>query len=308
MSTVQNHEQLLLHLAGSGDPSAFYTLIAPFANIAYISERNSGKGHSETLTALIPHFKKIYKSFVEHPAPNDFGGWYKEHEKKVFSGPQEVSIESLNGQNISGVLTSDLSHFDWALGLVFQRQYGKLKRTKKQRRFLFSGAQNTRLSRLQSALLLLGILGIAVAGFMAYLSFSKTRLEVVLVSNDSKRSTVSINNVFGPRGSNFVNDSMTSAQPKPMAVVDTVRIHDTVRLFNRPKPHPLTSTLNELDQGNNSFSPPLKTVDTSSLKISTLKQSSVQPSAQKSPHTTSPMKLNTSGGPSSEKKSSDTIR
>jgi hypothetical protein len=281
MSTVQNHEQLLLHVAGIGDPSAFYTLIAPFANIAYVSERNSGKGHSETLTALIPHFKKIYKSFVEHPAPNDFGSWYKEHEKKVFSGPQEVSIESLNGQNVSGVLTSDLAHFDWTLGLVFQRQYGKLKRTKKQRGFLFSGAQNTRLSRLQSVLLIIGILGIAVAGFMAYLSFSKTRLEVVLISNDSKRSTVSINNVFGPHANTFINDSMTSVRPKPMVIVDTVRVHDTVRLFNRPKPHPPASTLNELDQGNNSFSPP---------------------------HTASPMKLNTSSGPSSEKKSSDTIR
>jgi hypothetical protein len=285
MSTVQNHEQLLLHLAGSGDPSAFYTLIAPFANIAYVSERNSGKGHNEALTTLVPHFKKIYKSFFQHPAPNDFGSWYKEHEKKVFSGPQEVSIESLNGQNVSGVLTSDLSHFDWTLGLVFQRQYGKLKRTKKQRGFLFPGAKTTRLSRLQAVLLIIGILGIAVAGFMAYLSFSKTRLEVVLISNDSKRSTVSVNGVFGPRGKTFVNDSMTSVrhETKPMVIVDTVRVHDTVRLFNRPKPHPPTSTINEFDQGNNSFSPPSKTVDTSSLRMQTPKPSPIQPNAQKSP-------------------------
>ena len=305
MSTVQNHEQLLLHLAGSGDPSAFYTLIAPFANIAYVSERNSGKGHGETLTALIPHFKKIYKSFVGHPAPNDFGSWYKEHEKKVFSGPQEVSIESLNGQNVSGVLTSDLAHFDWTLGLVFQRQYGKLKRTKKQRRFVFPGTRNTRLSRLQAALLLLGILGIAVAGFMAYLSFSKTRLEVLFVSNDSKRSVVSVNSVFGPRGGNFVNDSMVSMRQKtkPMVIVDTVRIHDTVRLFNRPKPHPLTSTTNVLDPGNNS----LKAVDSLSLKLQPPKPSPTQPSALKSFHTTGPMKLNASSGQASEKKSSDTI-
>jgi hypothetical protein len=243
MTTVQTHEQLLLRLAENGDPSAFYTLVAPFANIAYVSERNSGKGHNETLSSLIPHFKKIYKSFVQHPVATDFELWYKEREKKVFSGVQEVSIESLNDHNISGVLTADLSHFDWTLSLVFQRQYGKLKRSNKQRPLLAAGARYSRVPRIQKILFITGLIVIFGAGLLAYLSIAKKQVHIEIISGDSNQSVLSIHAIFRQPPASALNE-FTSKEPAPQPLMkyDTIRIHDTIRWLGRPKPKPSAST------------------------------------------------------------------
>ncbi|MGB7566979.1 MAG: hypothetical protein WBM07_03905, partial [Chitinivibrionales bacterium] len=77
MEPTQNQEQLLVRLARDGDPSAFYTLIVSFANAAYVAERNSGKKHGETLSALLPSFKKMYQNFISYPSQSAFKEWYK---------------------------------------------------------------------------------------------------------------------------------------------------------------------------------------------------------------------------------------
>jgi hypothetical protein len=245
MEPIQTQEQLLLHLAGNGDPTAFYTLIAPFANAAYVAERNSGKRHSETLSALIPSYKKMYQSYISQPVQSAFEEWYKEQEKKYLSASQEVAIESLNEAGFKNLLMADIVHFDWALNLILQRHYGKFRRAKKRGPAMRPLAFFNRGHWFFKTVVFTGLAGFLFVALCFYLTFSKTQFTISL---KSARATHTIvlptiannlfrgNSVFRPYAIAQTNAPSESASIPSLFFHDTIKIHDTIRIINRLKP------------------------------------------------------------------------
>ena len=185
MKPIQTQEQLLIHLAGNGDPSAFYTLIVPYANAAYVAERNSGKKHSESLSALLPTFRKMYQNFNSNPTQFAFKEWYKEQEIKYLSASQEVAIESLNETGFKNLLTADMVHFDWALNLILQRHYGKFRRAKKRGAAPVPFTFFKRGNRFFKSAVLTGSIALFIVGSYVCLTFSKAHIAVSFVSSQA---------------------------------------------------------------------------------------------------------------------------
>lgn len=245
MEPIQTQEQLLVRLTGNGDPSAFYTLIAPLANAAYIAERNSGKRHSETLSALLPSFKKMFQNYISGPVQSDFKAWYKEQENKYLSASQEVAIESLNEAGFKNLLTADIVHFDWALNLILQRHYGKFRRAKKHGAALRSIALFKRGRWFFKTALFTGLAGFLLVAIYIYLILSKTQFTVSFRSAQATQTMVfpstthnlfRVNPVAHPNA--IAQENPPSATPSPQSLLlhDTIKVHDTVRIVNRPKP------------------------------------------------------------------------
>jgi hypothetical protein len=245
MEKIQTQEQLLVRLAGNGDPCAFYTLMVPFANAAYVAERNTGKKHSETLAALLPSFKKMYQNYISNPVQGAFKEWYKEQEKKYLSASQEVSIESLNEAGSKDLLTADIIHFDWALNLILQRHYGKFRRAKKRGAVVGLNSFFKPEHWFFKTALCAGIPGVFFVLSYLYLTLSKSQFNVSLSSAQATHTLV-----LPSRMHNFLqitpvchsnaiateNAPSTTASPKSLLLHDTILIHDTVRIIKRPKP------------------------------------------------------------------------
>jgi hypothetical protein len=163
MPPIQSHQDLLAHLAGNGDPSAFYTLAAPPTRTIYVGLRNQGKTHGETMTILVPFLKKIYKNYLNNSFDVPFDVWYESQRKKHLANV----ADSRNGETVlEKIPPMDLSHFESQMRLVFQRNYSKLTLAKKGsavRRWLFSPFF------LKSALITLGILAMVI-GLQIYLT------------------------------------------------------------------------------------------------------------------------------------------
>jgi hypothetical protein len=244
MKPIHNPEQLLVHLAGNGDPSAFYTLILPNANAAYVAERNSGKKHAETLTTLLPSFKKMYQTYISRPIQSTFKEWYKEQEKKYLSASQEVSIESLNETGFKNLLTADIVHFDWALNLILQRHYGKFRRAKRRGAaigpFIFFNQGNW----VFKTALITGLIVLFLIGSNVFLTLSKTQFALTFGPAQAIHTVVfpSTTRKFFP--ANSVSRFNAAAGERPpseaplsqsLALHDTIKIHDTVRIVNRSK-------------------------------------------------------------------------
>jgi hypothetical protein len=125
MPEIRSPEDLLHHLARSGDPSAFYTIIAPYAHTAYIAARSSGKTHNEALSSLIPFLKKSYRNFQKKPGNISVETWYNELNKKWLKDKKDDWKEAA----LENISSSDVSHFDAQIKLAFQRSYGKMLRS-----------------------------------------------------------------------------------------------------------------------------------------------------------------------------------
>ena len=245
MKPIQTKEQLLIHLAGNGDPSAFYTLIVPYANAAYVAERNSGKKHSESLSALLPTFRKMYQNFISNPTQLAFKEWFKEQEKKYLSASQEVAIESLDKTGFQNLLAGDIIHFDWALNLILQRHYGKFRRAKKRGAAPGPFAFFKRGNRFFKSAVLTGSIVLFIVGSYVCLTFSKAQIAVSFVSSQTMHTQafpwITHNsfqaNPFSRPGA-VTRENTPSETPSSQSFVlhDTIKIHDTVRIFNRPKP------------------------------------------------------------------------
>jgi hypothetical protein len=245
MEPIQTQEQLLVHLAGNGDPCAFYTLMVPFANDAYVAERNSGKRHSETLAALLPSFKKMYQNYISSPVQGAFKEWYKEQEKKYLSASQEVAIESLNEAGFKDLLMADIVHFDWALNLILQRHYGKFRRARNRGAV---GGPNSFFQRDRwffKTALYAGLLGVFIILSYLYLTFSKSHFTVSLSSAQATHTLVMPIRMHNPLQGTPVSHSNAIAaenafsattSPQSLLLHDTILIHDTVRIIKRPKP------------------------------------------------------------------------
>jgi hypothetical protein len=127
MPPIQSPEDLLVHLAGNGDPSAFYTLAAPCAYSTYVFLRNQGKSHGEAMTILVPFLKKIHKNYLTSSRDVPFKAWYESQRKKLVPDAMDSQSEKTLLENIP---SDDISHFESQIRLVFQQNYGKLRRGK----------------------------------------------------------------------------------------------------------------------------------------------------------------------------------
>jgi hypothetical protein len=136
MIKIQSPDHLLSHLARKGDPSAFYTLVAPCAHALYVSMRNSGKSHKETMAQIVPFLKKLYRSFSKKPGDVDFNSWYTDKQKKHLEAIPDPAMNT-SGEEvfIEHISAPDLSHFDSQIKLLFLRNYSKVRTQKKKSLF-----------------------------------------------------------------------------------------------------------------------------------------------------------------------------
>jgi hypothetical protein len=243
MDSIRTPQDLLLTLAGDGDPSAFSTLIVQYANAAYIAERNLGKSHKEALVILIPFIKSAYQDFIKTSPHKAFDLWYREYKKKFFSDAQESSDEVTLPEKIDfgNVPMADIAHFERILDIVIQRKYGKIKRTWKGR---LTG-QSLRLQRLFKTSAIIVSAGIVLTLFYYFLVVTKQQIIVTYsFKNYSKTFALPFlsHNASVANGSFqnkiFTGDNPLTESPKVglSLVHDTVIIRDTIRIVSHWKP------------------------------------------------------------------------
>jgi hypothetical protein len=237
MDPINTHQDLLLELAGSGDPTAFYTLIAQYANAAYIAERNVGKSHKEVLSLLIPFIKSAYQDFIKTSPHKAFDTWYREYKKKYFSNVQESSEEvNLSEKTDFGnIPLEDIAHFDRILDLILQRKYGKIQR-------MWNGrltGKSRRLMRLIKTGAVFASAVILCSLLYFFLAITKQRIDLSYSFHGSTmHMTVPFSTGNGKGSStndlpSYKNSVPDSASRIVTATRDTVKIHDTVRVFTR---------------------------------------------------------------------------
>ena len=258
MDPVRTHQELLLNLAGDGDPSAFSTLIVQYANAAYINERNSGKSHKEALSVLVPFIKSAYQDFIKTSPHKAFDTWYREYKRKYFSSapdtPEEVNLSDKT--DFVNVPMADIAHFERILDIILQRKYGKMKKVWNGR--LMGNSRQLQKILKKTAIIAGGV--IAVVAFYHFLSVTKQRIIITYSIHDSMKSisvpfsthlSPNTDGRFRPAGSTL-RDSL-AAQIK---VHDTLIIHDTLRIAPRWKPVVQNKAAAVTSQGNATTPPP----------------------------------------------------
>ncbi len=240
MDPIHTHQELLLSLAGNGDPTAFYTLVAQYSNAAYIAERNKGKSHKETLSILIPFIKSAYQDFIKTSPHKIFDVWYREYKRKYFNSTSETVdiVSDADKVDFESIPIADITHFDRMLDVVLQRKYGKFKRTKRGR---IIGQ-----SRLLRRRLIVTAIGLSVVTVfvLIYVFFDKTK-QRFLLTYSSPRSSITLsfpfskNNQPGLTGSSQKNiskgenSSLEFNRNNSGIIHDTLIVHDTVRLSTK---------------------------------------------------------------------------
>jgi hypothetical protein len=214
MTTIQSPEHLLQHVARKGDPSAFYSLVAPYAHTTYQEIRNSGKNHKDTMVLLVPFLKKLYRGFTKKSDDTDFDSWYRMERKKHFGDIPEPARSSSEELFLEGISVSDLSHFDSQMKLLFMRNYSKIR---KQRR-AGDGRERSGILGLGTR----GTWGLAVACFFGaaiafhfFLSFSHVQISIG-VDSPSFRHSVHLPSAINKR---LFPGKGVSSQPLAIPVV-----------------------------------------------------------------------------------------
>jgi hypothetical protein len=242
MDPIRTPQDLLLTLAGNGDPSAFSTLIVQYANAAYFAERNLGKSHKEALVVLIPFIKTAYQDFIKTSPHKAFDTWYREYKKKYFSNVQESSEEvNLSEKTDFGnVPMADIAHFERILDIILQRKYGKIRR-------MWNGRLTGQSRRLRRLLITAGIIVSAGILFTAFYCFLLAGKQRIIVTYSSQQYSKSVALPFIPHSTSvkknsFHDQKLTSDKPLPdslkkdvFAIHDTVIVRDTVRVASRWK-------------------------------------------------------------------------
>jgi hypothetical protein len=240
MDSIHTHQDLLIDLAGNGDPTAFYTLIAQYANAAYIAERNVGKSHKDVLSILVPFIKSAYQDFIKTSPHKAFDTWYREYKRKYFANTQESSDEvNLSEKNDFGnIPMADIAHFERILDLILQRKYGKIKRMWGGR---LTGKSRRQIRLLKTAAVIVSI-GMVFVLFYGFLSLTKQRLIITYALKDSSFSLSlpfsSTTDLFvkGFSPNRIVNNEQGVPDTLKRAALllhDTLKIHDTIRVFSR---------------------------------------------------------------------------
>jgi hypothetical protein len=187
MTNIQSPEHLLSHLARKGDPSAFYTLVAPCAHATYKALRNTGKNHKETMSQVMPFLKKLYRGFPEKPRDIDFDSWYSNKKKKYLEAIPEPSRDISEELFFERISASDLTHLDSQMKLLFMRNYNRVR---EQERKIFRKSRFYSLWSnffLRWAFIILFFL-IAFAGSLVYLTLSHIQLTFSLDSKTTHRA------------------------------------------------------------------------------------------------------------------------
>lgn len=175
MPPIQSPQDLLVHLAGNGDPSAFYTLAAPCAYSTYVVLRKQGKSHNQAMAILVPFLKRIHKNYGTSSRGVPFNEWYESQRKKLVPDAVDSQDEKTLLENIP---SDDISHFESQMKLVFQQNYGALRRGNNGtviRRWIFPRFLPT------FAAVVLGFL-IVVIGLQLFLTFAGITLSVSVSS------------------------------------------------------------------------------------------------------------------------------
>jgi hypothetical protein len=230
MPTIQSPDHLLSHLAHKGDPSAFYTLVAPCAHATYTVLRNTGKNHKETMSQIIPFLKKLYRGFSDKPRDIDFGSWYQSKQKKYLDAIPEPSQDASEEIFLGQISGSDLMHLDSQMKLLFMRNYNRVR---EQERKIFRKSRFYSLWSnffLRWAFIILLFL-IAFAGSQVYLTHAHIQLTLSVDSKTVHR-VVTIPSAINKRlfpGTMSQSPSLTTSHvnrsdtiPAPLLKADTI--------------------------------------------------------------------------------------
>jgi len=207
MTTIQSPGHLLQHVARKGDPSAFYTLVAPCARETYTAMRNSGKNHKETMLLLVPFLKTLYRGFSNKSDAEDFVSWYRNKQKKHLGSNYDPVNESSEEISFEGISGADISHLDAQMKLLFMRNYIKV-RTRKNSLF------KTLVESLRAHVMLrwaFGFLLFLIACAIAYFSAMSAHIQIT-VSITSNSFQHSIQVPFSKNLPLFLQNSQTPKQ------------------------------------------------------------------------------------------------
>jgi hypothetical protein len=264
MDPIRTHQELLLNLAGNGDPSAFSTLIVQYANATYITERNSGKSHKEALSVIVPFIKSAYQDFIKTSPHKAFDAWYREYKRKYFSTTPDSSEEINLSEKVDfgNVPMADIAHFERIIDIILQRKYGKIKKA-------WNGRLIGRSHRLHDLVKTGAIIisaGILLILLYYFLVVTKQRILLAYSFHNSTRSVelpfsshpVSVPGGFFRATTNPLSDSLTdSLTTGSNKVHDTVVVHDTVRITPRWKPVVQNKAPAAASPGNTVIPPPI---------------------------------------------------
>jgi hypothetical protein len=291
MAPIHSQQDLLAHLAGNGDPSAFYTLAAPCACSTYVCLRKQGKSHGEAMTILVPFLKKIYKNYLAGSCDVPFNAWYESQRIKYMPDTVDSQDEKAVLEEIPPI---DISHFESQMRLVLQQNYSKLRLAKKEsviRRTVFSPFL------LKFAAVALGVL-VVLIGLQFYLSFAGITISFSVSSSDYNR-TVSLPSApfFSKAASQTPLTATTpaapaadTAQPQKTIIPDSISVPLPVKKPALPRRHARTAS-SPMAPAVDALAKPLS--DTNAVKALTEKSASLteKPSALPSFQTRQPAAL-----------------
>ncbi len=178
MSRITTSQDLLLHLAGRGDPSAFNTLVSRLALSTYVSVRHGGKTHAEAMMSLVPFLRKLHSAFLEKPAKESFDEWYEAQQKRLLPKDVRYGEDNESEAVLEAIPPSDVSHFESQMRLVFQRNYSARIHSQGGSFFgkIFSFVRFNVL--VKTVLSLAAVVTVIAAGLIAALDLSKSTLTV----------------------------------------------------------------------------------------------------------------------------------
>jgi hypothetical protein len=131
MASIRTRQELLIHLAKRGDASAFYSLAAARARAAYVSLRNAGKDHGETMALMEPFFRKLQTAFMGKPKDISFDEWYDAMQKRHFPREAFVQEDTGGGERVRKVVPpDDISRFESQMMLILQSNSSRSLRGK----------------------------------------------------------------------------------------------------------------------------------------------------------------------------------
>jgi hypothetical protein len=187
MADIQTPEELLVHLAARGDPSAFGTLVASRAYSSYISLRNAGKSHTDATAVLVPFFRKIHTAFRRKSEQVPFDEWYRAQTKRHLGGGVNIGEGTEKTPVPDSFPAADISDFESQVRLALQRNYGRMTGR--------AGAAAAGVISLVNARILLNAviaavitLAVAAAGLYGWLSLTHDSLTITVVKSGLRRS------------------------------------------------------------------------------------------------------------------------
>lgn len=262
MTTIHSPDHLLQHVARKGDPSAFYTIVAPRALETYQAIRNSGKNHKETMLLLVPFLKILYRGYSRKSDDEDFVSWYRNKQKKHLGNSYDPANESSEEISFEGISEADISHLDSQMKLLFMRNYNRVRARKKSPfKTLVESLRSHAMLRWAAGLLLF-LIACAIAYFC--LISAHIQITVSIASNSFQHS---IRLPFSKNLPVFSKNSQTPGQTQsqglaadslPHAMPIIKKPADTVRTIIAIKKHSTFPTLSPNDlpsvPGKTSFS------------------------------------------------------